>query len=248
MTRYSANLGFLWTELALPDAIRAAQRAGFAAVECHWPYATPAADIGAALAQTGLPMLGLNTLRGNPGEAGLAALPGRETEARAAIDQAIGYADAIDAANIHVMAGTATGPHALATFKTNLRYAAAQTQRTILIEPLNPYDAPGYFLNSATEALAIIEDLALPNLKLRGLMSIPEPVAGLDAQRAPHRALRQLLEQLNRDSSSPALDTLSMGMSADLEAAILEGATMVRIGTAIFGERNHERNHEGNAA
>ena len=89
---------------------------------------------------------------------------------------------------------------------------------------------------------------ALPNLKLRGLMSIPEPVAGLDAQRAPHRALRQLLEQLNRDSSSPALDTLSMGMSADLEAAVLEGATMVRIGTAIFGERNHERNHEGNAA
>lgn len=166
MTRYSANLGFLWTELALPDAIRAAHRAGFAAVECHWPYATPAADIGAALAQTGLPMLGLNTLRGNPGEAGLAALLGRETEARAAIDQAIAYADAIDAANIHVMAGTAAGPHALATFKTNLRYAAAQTQRTILIEPLNPYDAPGYFLNSATEAQAIIEDLALPNLKL----------------------------------------------------------------------------------
>ena len=75
----------------------------------------------------------------------------------------------------------------------------------------------------------------LPNLRLRGLMSIPEPLADLATQRLPHRALKRLFDQLNRDGL--ALDTLSMGMSADLEAAILEGATMVRIGTAIFGER-----------
>ena len=77
----------------------------------------------------------------------------------------------------------------------------------------------------------------LPRLRLRGLMSIPEPVEGFEAQRVPHRRLRELLESLDR--SGLKLDTLSMGMSADLEAAIAEGATIVRVGTAIFGERAH---------
>lgn len=76
---------------------------------------------------------------------------------------------------------------------------------------------------------------ALPRLRLRGLMSIPEPAEDLAAQRAPHARLRVLFEQLRAEGL--ALDTLSMGMSADLEAAVLEGATMVRIGTALFGAR-----------
>jgi pyridoxal phosphate enzyme (YggS family) len=76
---------------------------------------------------------------------------------------------------------------------------------------------------------------ALPRVKLRGLMAIPEPAGDLQAQRRPHRALRELMESLNREGL--ALDTLSMGMSADLEAAVLEGATLVRIGTALFGRR-----------
>ncbi len=76
---------------------------------------------------------------------------------------------------------------------------------------------------------------ALPRLRLRGLMSIPEPVDGFEAQRAPHRALKALFDALRADGL--ALDTLSMGMSADLEAAIAEGATIVRVGTAIFGGR-----------
>ena len=75
----------------------------------------------------------------------------------------------------------------------------------------------------------------LPGLRLRGLMSIPEPAEGLDAQRAPHRELHRLFDALLQ--SGLALDTLSMGMSADLEAAVLEGATLVRVGTAIFGAR-----------
>ncbi|MBS1189146.1 MAG: hypothetical protein H6R10_938 [Rhodocyclaceae bacterium] len=78
---------------------------------------------------------------------------------------------------------------------------------------------------------------ALPNLRLRGLMAIPEPVEGSDAQRRPFRQLRELFETLR--SGGLPLDTLSMGMSHDLEAAVAEGATMVRIGTAIFGERNY---------
>lgn len=76
---------------------------------------------------------------------------------------------------------------------------------------------------------------ALPRLRLRGLMSIPEPLQGLEAQRAPHRVLRLLQDELNRRGLG--LDTLSMGMSEDLEAAIAEGSTMVRVGTAVFGPR-----------
>ena len=79
---------------------------------------------------------------------------------------------------------------------------------------------------------------ALPNLRLRGLMAIPEPAGGFEAQRRPHRALRELLEALQAaDPRLAHLDTLSMGMSADLEAAIAEGATIVRVGSAIFGAR-----------
>jgi PLP dependent protein len=78
---------------------------------------------------------------------------------------------------------------------------------------------------------------ALPagRVQLRGLMAIPEPAADFDAQRLPHRRLHALLSSLQRDGL--ALDTLSMGMSADLEAAVAEGATLVRVGTAIFGAR-----------
>jgi PLP dependent protein len=76
---------------------------------------------------------------------------------------------------------------------------------------------------------------ALPRLRLRGLMAIPEPAQGLQAQQAPHRALRLLQQELNQRGL--ALDTLSMGMSDDLEAAVAEGSTLVRVGTAIFGAR-----------
>ncbi|MEJ6006335.1 YggS family pyridoxal phosphate-dependent enzyme [Paucibacter sp. AS339] len=77
---------------------------------------------------------------------------------------------------------------------------------------------------------------ALPRLRLRGLMAIPEPAADLESQRLPHRALANLLQTLNRELGL-SLDTLSMGMSADLEAAIAEGASLVRVGSAIFGSR-----------
>ncbi|NKI95809.1 hypothetical protein FHT26_003764 [Rhizobacter sp. SG703] len=86
------------------------------------------------------------------------------------------------------------------------------------------------------EVAAVAREVAgLPRVRLRGLMAIPEPAAEPEAQRIPHRALRQLMERLN--AGGLALDTLSMGMSADLDAAIAEGATMVRVGSAIFGTR-----------
>jgi pyridoxal phosphate enzyme (YggS family) len=91
----------------------------------------------------------------------------------------------------------------------------------------------------APDALAALAHAvaALPaeRVRLRGLMAIPAPAHGIEAQRAPHRRLRELLEALRADGL--ALDTLSMGMSDDLEAAIAEGATVVRVGTAVFGAR-----------
>ena len=90
---------------------------------------------------------------------------------------------------------------------------------------LTPAEVPG-----VAQAVA-----ALPRLQLRGLMAIPEPAGDAQQQRQPHRALRELLASLQ--AQGLALDTLSMGMSADLEAAIAEGATLVRVGTAIFGRR-----------
>src|SRR5262245_49890244 len=86
------------------------------------------------------------------------------------------------------------------------------------------------------ETMALAQAVAaLPRLRLRGLMAIPEPQGDFAAQRAPHHALARLLFELN--GAGMALDTLSMGMSDDLEAAIAEGATVVRVGSAIFGAR-----------
>jgi PLP dependent protein len=85
------------------------------------------------------------------------------------------------------------------------------------------------------EVARAVAALSPERVRLRGLMAIPEPAASLQAQRAPHRALCELMTALNAQGLT--LDTLSMGMSADLEAAVLEGATLVRVGSAIFGHR-----------
>ena len=91
-------------------------------------------------------------------------------------------------------------------------------------------------MNAAADVPAVARAVAqLPGVRLRGLMSIPEVAAGFEQQRRPHRALRELMQSLN--AQGLMLDTLSMGMTGDLEAAIAEGATIVRVGTAIFGPR-----------
>ena len=88
------------------------------------------------------------------------------------------------------------------------------------------------------QALALAREVAaLPGLRLRGLMHIPEPAEGFEAQKAVHLRLKSLFDSL-RDAGLP-LDTLSMGMSGDLEAAIAAGSTMVRVGSAIFGARHY---------
>ncbi len=93
----------------------------------------------------------------------------------------------------------------------------------------------GVSLDGLSELAAAV--LEMPNLRLRGLMAIPAPAEGIEAQRLPFARLREALEALKARFPDAPPDTLSMGMTADLEAAVLEGATLVRLGTAIFGER-----------
>lgn len=169
--RISANLGFLLTEFALPEAIRRAKALGFGAVECHFPYDVDPAAVAEALGETGLPMIGLNTVRGDvsAGEAGLAALPKRQAEARAAIDQAVTYARRVGCRNVHVMAGRAEGLEARSTFIDNLRYAADSAAKDgigMLVEPLNYRDAPGYYVQRLETAVDLIEAVDRPSVKI----------------------------------------------------------------------------------
>jgi hydroxypyruvate isomerase len=169
--KFSANLGFLFREFPLPDAVREAAKAGFTAIECHWPYDTDPSVFRAALNEAGLPLLSLNTAVGDAGKGdfGVSAIPGREAEARRFIDRAVEYAVATGAGRIHVMAGRAEGPAAHATFVENLRYAdqrIGDRDISLLIEPLNSRDAPGYFLKSVEEAAALIDVAGIARLRM----------------------------------------------------------------------------------
>ncbi len=172
MIRFSANLGFLWKGLPLTEGVARAKAAGFDAVEFHYPYEIPVATMRAALGS--LPVVGLNTRLGNveAGDFGLAALPGRGAEARAAIDEALAYGKAIGAGYVHVLAGSpdeGRAAEARKAFLQSLDYAAnaaAAAGMTIVIEPLNRRDMPGCYLHTTDLAEAIITELGRPNVKI----------------------------------------------------------------------------------
>jgi len=172
MPRFSANLGFLWTDRPLLARVAAASEAGFKAVEVHWPFDVPAAEVRAACEARNLELLALNTAPGNTasGDFGLGALDGRQAEFRAAFDQAAAYARESGASAVHVMAGVvpeADKKRAREVFADNL---AAATQEApdlaLLLEPINQRDKPGYFYSTLGEAASLIEEIGAPNLKL----------------------------------------------------------------------------------
>ena len=174
MLRFSANLGFLWPDRPLLARIDAAAKAGFRAIEVHWPYDVPPADVKAACTRHNLTMLGLNTVRGDVGKGdfGLGAVPGREKDFAAAIDQSVAYCAAAGFTSIHAMAGKVPAERkseATAVFRKNLAAAAAKAAKhglTILLEPINQRDAPGYYYSTIEEAAAIIVGLGLPNVRI----------------------------------------------------------------------------------
>jgi hydroxypyruvate isomerase len=112
LPRFSANVGLLWPDRPLLRRIEAAARAGFRAIEMHWPYDIPASEVAAAVQRHELTVLGINTAPGNLAERefGLGAAPGREREFQALVDQAIAYCAACKASAIHVMAGCVAPP------------------------------------------------------------------------------------------------------------------------------------------
>ncbi len=173
--RLSANLGFLWSDRPLLARIEAAARAGFRAVEMHWPYDVPAGEIAAAARVNDVSLLGVNTAPGRfeAGERGLGAIAGRERDFQATVDQALRYCVSCGFTAIHTMAGNVSPPEraaARAVLVGNLRVAARKAAAegvNLFLEPLNPNDNPGYFYSTVAEAVSLIEELAFPNLKLQ---------------------------------------------------------------------------------
>jgi hydroxypyruvate isomerase len=172
MPRLAANLSWLFTEVPFLDRFQAAAAAGFRAVEFLQPYDFPPTEIAARLKHHGLEHVLFNLPQGDAakGERGLAAVPGREAEFMRNIGRAIAYANATGCSRIHALAGIASGPEAEATYVANLRSAAdlvAPQGITLLIEPLNTRDVPGYFLSTTGAALRILEGVDRRNVSLQ---------------------------------------------------------------------------------
>jgi len=176
MPKFAANLTMMFNEVPFPQRFAAAAKAGFAAVEFLFPYDYPPAEVARWLQEAGLKNALFNMPPGDwaAGERGVASLPGREEEFRAGVARAIEYARALGTPSIHAMAGLlpsgADRKRHREVFVANLRHAAkalAGEGRTLLIEPINSRDIPGYFLNTQAEAHAIREEVDQPNLKVQ---------------------------------------------------------------------------------
>jgi hydroxypyruvate isomerase len=176
MPKFAANLTMMFNEVPFPQRFEAAARAGFEAVEFLFPYDHAPQEVAQWLQQNRLVNALFNLPPGDwaAGERGLAALPGREEEFRASVARALEYAQAMGTRNLHAMAGLvpADAPREQhrEVFVSNLRHAARELGRhgiTLLMEPINQRDMPGYFLNTQAEAHAIREDLGEPNLKVQ---------------------------------------------------------------------------------
>ncbi|OWQ88791.1 hydroxypyruvate isomerase [Roseateles aquatilis] len=176
MPRFSANLGFLYPELPFLDRLEAAACDGFRGIECLFPYDVPAAQLRARAGANGLDVVLINAPPGDwaAGERGLASLSDREPEFRGSITRALAYAHEVGAPRVHVLAGLldarADRAAAVERFEVRLRWAAEQAAQagiTLMIEPINPHDMPGYLLQRQDEAHAIVERVASASLKVQ---------------------------------------------------------------------------------
>ena len=176
MPKLAANLSMMFQDIGFLDRFEAAARAGFKGVEFLFPYDHPPETIVERLERNRLALTLFNTVPGDwaGGERGLAALPGREQEFRDGVDKAIVYAKPAQCPLLHAMSGLwpdgrdkAEGER---VYVDNLRWAAdraAAAGLTVVIEPINTRDIPGYFLNYTGQAMRLIEAAGRPNLKLQ---------------------------------------------------------------------------------
>lgn len=175
MPNFAANLSTLFTELPFLDRFAAARKAGFGAVEFQAPYAYAAAEIAARAEAAGVRIVLFNAPLGNTAirDRGVAAQPGREADFDAGIGTALSYAKALGCSRIHVLAGLAVSgerERQESVFVANLQRAAARAAAqgaTLLIEPLNARDNPGYFLRTTRQAVALLDRIARENVALQ---------------------------------------------------------------------------------
>jgi hydroxypyruvate isomerase len=176
MPQFAANISMLFTELDFLERFDAAAQAGFKAVEFLFPYEYAPGLLAERLRASGLKNVLFNMPPGDwaGGERGMASIPGREAEFRSGVASALRYAKALGTTSLHAMAGLVPAGGDLATHRAtyiaNLKYAAAECADqgiTLLIEPINTRDMPGYFLNLQAQAHAIREEVGAPNLKVQ---------------------------------------------------------------------------------
>ena len=174
MPRFAANLSLMFTEVPFLDRFDAAAVAGFTAVEFLFPYDHPAEQIGERLRRNGLTQALFNLPPGNwdAGEKGFAALPDRFADLQQSLRAALPYAQATGVRRLHLMAGIAErdDPRAAAAFRKSAIAAAgffAPHGIDVVIEPINPRNVPGYFLDDFTFARDLVLELKIPNLKLQ---------------------------------------------------------------------------------
>ena len=172
MPKFAANLTMLFTEVPFLDRFERAAKAGFSAVEFLFPYAFAAGDIKARLDAHQLTLVLHNLPAGDwdAGERGIACLPGREAEFRAGVGQAIDYARALGVPQLNCLAGKvpagADEAQLRKTFVANLKFAAAELKLAglnLLIEPVNTFDIPGFYLNRTAQALDILDEVGADN-------------------------------------------------------------------------------------
>lgn len=176
MPKFAANLSMMFNEHSFLQRFAAAAQAGFTAVEYLFPYEYSAEDIAAQLHEHRLQNVLFNLPPGDwaAGERGISSIPGREAEFRDGVAKAIAYAKVLGTPRLHVMAGLLPqGANRLRhrqTYIENIGHACAEAARhgiTILLEPINTRDMPGYFLNTQAEAHAIREEIGAANLKVQ---------------------------------------------------------------------------------
>ena len=174
MPRFAANLSMMFNEVPFLDRFEAAAKAGFTAVEFLFPYDHPAKEVGARLHGNGLTQALFNLPPGDwaAGEKGFAALPDRFADLQASLRTALPYVEATGVKRLHLMAGIASRDdrQAVEAFYKSVAWAAeffAPHGLDVVIEPINPRNVPGYFLNDFLFARDLIEELKIPNLKLQ---------------------------------------------------------------------------------
>jgi len=174
MPRFAANLTMMFTEVPFLDRFAAAAEAGFTAVEFLFPYDHPADEVGKRLRDAGLTQALFNLPPGDwaAGEKGFAALPARFDDLKRSFATALPYAQATGVKRVHLMAGIAERSDAktVEAFYKSVACAAeffAPHGLDVVIEPINPRNVPGYFLNDFGFARDLIRELKIPNLKLQ---------------------------------------------------------------------------------